>query len=177
MTLLEIKKEASKRDLHFFLKTFWNTFETEKFSDNWHLEYLCEVFMWNVRTHLPDYILRDWMGDEDFEERLELLKGINLQNIRTTSKYDKVPKYLNINIAPRSSKSSIFNIVGPTWLFTHSPIKVLSISHKRELSTAMNAGRQALLSSDLYRQMFPEIALTTNTTQKLVGLTMDKCHR
>lgn len=174
---LDLKRELVKRSLYEFLKEFWHTFETEKYEDNWHIEYLCETFMWNVRVHLPEYILKDWMSDDDFTKRLETLNAFcaennttfNIQNIRKTAIMDKKPKYLNINIAPRSSKSSIYNIAGGTWLFSLTPVKVLSISHNRELSTQMNSGRQKILSSELYKELFPDVQLVTNTTQKLIG--------
>lgn len=169
MNLLDIKRELCKRSLYEFVLEFWSTYETVKLETPWFVEYYCELFMWNVRHWLPDYMLDEWIGDEAFYEKMAEVEGFNVKNLRTTSLRDKSPRHLNINIAPRHMKSSIFNILGPVWLFTLSPVKVASVSHKRDLSSEMNINRQKIIRSEKYKEMFPERTLITDSSTKLVG--------
>lgn len=38
---LAITRELNNRSLYHFLQYFWNVYTTQKFSPNWHIEYLC----------------------------------------------------------------------------------------------------------------------------------------
>ena len=37
-----LQSEYCRRNFHFFLRTFWDVINTEPFTDNWHIKYLCD---------------------------------------------------------------------------------------------------------------------------------------
>ena len=37
-----LEAEYCRRNFHYFLRAFWHVINTEKFTDNWHIKYLCD---------------------------------------------------------------------------------------------------------------------------------------
>ena len=163
ISLDSIRRELYRKSLYEFLKAFWNTVEGGKLIDSWLIEYLCECFMWAVRDWLPDDIKWEWLSEDEFAKVYQPeYKTIRIPHVQSG-------KYLNINMPPRHIKSLVFNVFGPTWLFTIRPVKVASVSHTRGLSAEMNRNRQKIIKSQLYQKYFPEIWLTKDQGELMEG--------
>lgn len=160
-----IERKLARESLIDFVKIFWGSVETVEMDAPWIIEYFCECFMWTVRQFLPDDIKRHWIPDNEFNK---ILKP-EYKNIRMFPINSRTIKHFNINIPPRHSKSLIFNVFGPTWLFTLFPVKAASVSYNQTLSSEMNQKRQRILSSEKYGRLFPEIILTQNQMTKIIG--------
>lgn len=62
---------------------------------------------------------------------------------------------LDINIAPRTIKSLLINIVFPSWIWTKQPQKkIITASYAASLSIGFNIRRRALIKSDWYNSMW-----------------------
>ena len=72
-----------------------------------------------------------------------------------------------IAVPPRHTKSMIFNVFGPVWLWINHPIKAVSISHTGQLATQMNSKRYAIINSEKFRELFSDIVLVTNSASFL----------
>lgn len=147
-------KELYRRSLYEFVKAFWNTCDPSKFIGGDLIEYYCEVFQ---------YMCRNWT--EDYTEANISLPSLNddidIIDVRS-SKHN-----LCLNVPPRHTKSMIFNVFGPVWLWINYPVKVASISHTSGLATQMNSKRYNIINSDMFKELFPEIKLITNTKSYL----------
>lgn len=65
-------------------------------------------------------------------------------------------KNLDINIAPRTIKSLLVNIVYPCWVWTTEPWhKFISASYSDSLSVYFNIKRRELIMSDFYQNQWP----------------------
>lgn len=75
---------------------------------------------------------------------------------------------LDINIAPRSLKSLIFNVLFPCWVWTKAPSKkFISGSRSYDLANNFNIKRRHLIESDQYRNYWPlELKDDMNTVKK-----------
>lgn len=137
MTLLQRKiyKEIYRKSLYDFVKDFWDTCDSDKFIDGKLIEYYCEVFQ---------YMVRPWIGYTPVEVKNlpSLSEEIEIIDVRQNK------NKINLNVPPRHTKSKIFNVFGPTWLWTFYPAKVVSISHTGGLSTKMNLQRQMIINSE-----------------------------
>lgn len=163
ISLNQIKRELYRRDLYQFVRAFWHTVEGAPLIEAWVLDFFCNSFMWIVRDWLPDDLKSEWLTDEEYAANWPL----GGQSVRLPG--DHQARNLNINIPPRHSKSLIFNVFGPAWLFTITSVKVASVSHTRGLSSAMNRNRQKIINSPLYKELFPEIWLTKDQGDTLEG--------
>ena len=145
-------KELYRRSLHDFVKDFWHTCDPSKFIDGQLIEYYCEVF---------EYFCRKWTGEKPVEEvDLSFVEKDDLiVDIRQGDKQN-----LCINMPPRHTKTMIFDVMGPVWLWLSYPIKAISISHTNGLSTEVNSKRHKLINSEEFNEIFgEEIRLTSNS--------------
>lgn len=151
MTELEklLYKELYRKSFYSFVKDFWSTCEPAKMVDGNIIKIYCECFQ---------YMCRSWV---DYTEKEVILPkktdNADIIDIRQNK------KNLCLMVPPRHSKSLIFNVLGPTWLWCFHPIKVASISHTAGLAAQMNAKRQMIVNSDRFKEIFPEIHLVANT--------------
>ena len=75
-----------------------------------------------------------------------------------------VKKRVIVNIAPRHGKSELISYLAPAWFLGNYPQKkIIMASHTADL--AVNFGRRVrnLVSSDLYRDIFPSIELQADS--------------
>lgn len=137
----KIYKEIYRKSLYDFVKDFWKECEPENFIDGKLIQFYCETFQ---------YMVRDWIGYTPVEVKdlPSLSDDIDIIDIRQNK------SKININVPPRHTKSMIFNVLGPTWLWSFYPIKVVSISHTGRLSTRMNIKRQNIINSERYQEIF-----------------------
>lgn len=157
MTELErlLHRELYRKSLYDFVKDFWNTCDPSKFVDGFLVQFYCEAFQ---------YMCRAWTGYN--EKQIIIPKhndDVDIIDIRTNK------SNININVPPRHSKSMIFNVMGPVWLWLSTPIKAASVSHTTSLAGEMNAKRIKILNSEKFKYFFSdEVWLDTNARGKLV---------
>lgn len=150
-------KELCTRSLYDFVKLFWNTADPSNFVDGKLIKYYCEVFQ---------YMCRRWTGYKEVEIMLpEKTDDVEIIDIRQ----DK--NNICINVPPRHTKSMIFNVFGPVWLWLSHPVKAVSISHTGGLASEMNSKRYSIINSELFKEVFgDEILLLSNTSSYLKDL-------
>ena len=146
-----LRRELYKKSFYEFVKTFWQYADPSKFVDSDLVEYYCEVFQ---------YMARSWWNYQEIEIDTKRLKG-KIIDVRE-NKHN-----LNLVVPPRHSKSMIFNVLGPIWLWLLAPIKAVSVSHTGQLASQMNSKRHQVINSPLFREIFQEIQLVTNSTSFL----------
>lgn len=157
MTELErlLYKQLYRKSFYEFVKAFWETCDPSKFVDGKLIQFYCECFQ---------YKCKPWIGYNYVDIKLPTLEDDDeLIDIRT----DKMN--VNINVPPRHTKSMIFNVFGPVWLWLTAPIKAASVSHTNGLAGSMNAKRIKILNSEKFKYFFKdEVWLDTNARGKLV---------
>lgn len=142
-------RELYRKSFYEFVKAFWNTAEPAKFVDGKLIQCYCEIFQ---------YMCREWVGYTDIPITLPKKTEDNeIIDIRQ-NKHN-----LCLMVPPRHTKSLIFNVFGPVWLWLSHPIKAVSISHTGALAGKMNVGRYNIINSDKFKFFFPDIYITTNT--------------
>lgn len=78
-------------------------------------------------------------------------------------------KNLDINIAPRTIKSLMVNIVYPCWVWTTDPShKFISASYSDSLSVYFNIKRRELVKSDFFQSFWPIGIKEDIDTQRLI---------
>lgn len=156
MDLIEkaLRRTLYRKSFYEFVKAFWNIADPSKFVDGWLIQYYCETFQ---------YMCKGWVGyDAPKIDIPEIGPETELIDVRQNK------QNLCLMVPPRHTKSMIFNVFGPTWLWLSAPIKAASVSHTGGLATQMNTKRHRILNSDLFRELFPEIELVTNAKGQLV---------
>lgn len=146
-------RELYKKSLYEFVKAFWNTADPSKFVDGQLVQFYCETFQ---------YMCRKWVHCDEPKINLPEVNGdIDIIDVRQNK------RNININVPPRHSKSMIFNVLGPVWLWLNKAIKAVSISHTEGLASKMNTGRKKVINSDKFKYFFPEIKLEANSNVML----------
>lgn len=153
MSMSELQKllyrELYRKSFYEFVKGFWNTADPSKFVDAPLLQYYCEVFQ---------YMCKDWVGYEEVDIKVPTQSDdIVVIDVRQNK------KNLCLMVPPRHTKSMIFNVFGPVWLWLSYPIKAVSISHTGALAGQMNSKRYAIINSEKFKTFFPEITLAVNS--------------
>lgn len=142
-------REMYRKSLYDFVKDFWNTCDPSKFVAGKLIQYYCEVFQYFCRKWITydetNIVLPEKRSDEEI---VDIRQG--KQN-------------LCLNVPPRHTKSMIFNVFGPVWLWLSAPIKAVSISHTGGLAGEMNSKRYMIINSEKFKEMFDDIALVANT--------------
>jgi predicted phage terminase large subunit-like protein len=78
-------------------------------------------------------------------------------------------KRLIINLPPRFLKSIISSIAFPTFVLGHDPTKrIIVVSYGLELAIKLANGSRTIMSSDLYKGIFPRTRLARNTECEIV---------
>lgn len=134
-----------------FVKDFWNEADPAEFVDGDLIQYYCEVFQ---------YMSRMWVGYEPVDVDYSHLEG-EVIDVRE----DK--NNICLMVPPRHSKSMIFNVMGPVWLWLSHPIKAVSVSHTGALAAQMNTKRQRIINSEKFRALFDDVKIATNTTTNI----------
>lgn len=135
-----------KKSFYDFYKGFWHVADPHPYTDGRIIQFFCEVFQ---------YMCKPWIGytkpKADLSEALSK-KDCDIIDIRDMDK-DR----LCLNMPPRHSKSMIFNVIGPVWLWSYYPIKAVSISHTGDLAKTMNETRYAIVNSELYKMLYNHV--------------------
>ena len=146
-------RELYRKSLYDFVKDFWNTADPSKFVDGKLIKYYCEVFQ---------YFCRKWIG---YDEEDVILPEKKEDELIVDIRQGK--QNLCLNVPPRHTKSMIFNVFGPVWLWLSAPIKAVSISHTGGLAGEMNSKRYMIINSDKFKFFFSDIFLVSNTSSFL----------
>lgn len=133
-------KELYKKSCYEFVKEFWSEADPAPFIDGKLVQFYCEAFQ---------YKCRPWIPCEVEEVKLPELKSDDVVIDVRENKQN-----LNINVPPRHSKSMIFNVLGPVWLWINAPIKAASISHTGGLASQMNKKRMRVINSEKFKFFF-----------------------
>lgn len=142
-------RELYRKSFYDFVKGFWNTADPSKFIDGKLIKCYCEIFQ---------YMCRDWVGYEEIDIDVPAKTEDNeIIDVRQGK------RNLCLMVPPRHTKSMIFNVFGPVWLWISYPIKAVSISHTGGLAGQMNSKRYAIINSEKFKLFFPDIYLLTNT--------------
>lgn len=154
MTELEriLHRQLYRKSFYDFVKDFWNTADPSKFIDGKIVQFYCEVFQ---------YMCRRWVGYEEIEVDTSQLSG-TIIDVRQ----DK--NNICIMVPPRHSKSMVFNVMGPVWLWLSYPIKAVSISHTGGLASSMNSKRHKIINSKEFKELFTDIHIDTNSASMIV---------
>ena len=146
-------RELYRKSFYEFVKAFWNTADPSKFIDSKLIQCYCEIFQ---------YMCRSWVDYEEIDIKVPVKTEENeVIDIRQNK------KNLCLMVPPRHTKSMIFNVFGPVWLWLSYPIKAVSISHTGALAGQMNSKRYSIINSEKFQSFFPEIKLITNSTSFL----------
>lgn len=152
--LRRLYRELYRKSFYEFVKAFWNTAEPAKFVDGKLIQCYCEIFQ---------YMCKDWVGydnvDIDVPAKTEDNEIIDVRQGK---------RNLCVMVPPRHTKSKIFNVFGPVWLWISNPIKAVSISHTGALAGKMNADRYNIVNSEKFKFFFPEIVIITNTKSAII---------
>lgn len=136
-----LRKTLYKKSLYEFVKAFWSECDPAPFVDGKLIQFYCETFQYKCRpwvdvAKLPVIVLP------------KLKEGDVVIDVR------QAKQNLNINVPPRHTKSMIFNVIGPVWLWVNEPIKVASISHTGGLAGQMNKKRFKIINSEKFKYFF-----------------------
>lgn len=135
-----LRKELYKRSFYDFARDFWHCADPSVFIDGKVVQFFCETFQ---------YFCRDWVGYEEIEIDVpQQTDDVDVIDVRQSK------KNLNINIPPRHSKSMIFNVMGPTWLWTFYPITAVTVSHTTGLASDANSKRAKLIHSYEFQELY-----------------------
>ena len=153
MTELErrLYRELYRKSFYDFVKDFWCTADPSKFVDGKLIKVYCETFQ---------YMCRSWVGYDPVNIVVpQATEDVEIIDVRQ-NKHN-----LCLMVPPRHTKSMIFNVFGPVWLWISHPIKAVSISHTGGLAGQMNSKRYAIINSEKFQYFFgDEIYLLANTS-------------
>lgn len=150
----KLYKELYKKSFYDFVKDFWECWESKPFIDGFLIQFYCETFQYYCRNWIK-YTPREIIIPEEYKDYKVIDCRVNKRN-------------LNLNVPPRHTKSTIFNVAGPVWLWLTYPIEAASISHTFDLSKEMNGKRQKLINSEKFQFFFgTDFYLISNTVDCL----------
>ncbi|XWT55867.1 hypothetical protein V2P50_03170 [Mesomycoplasma hyorhinis] len=142
-------RATCRRSFYEFVKYFWSHAFSSKFEKNDLIEYYCELFQYMTR--------KLWISNYNHIN----IDTDNVIEIREST------KNLNLVVPPNHSKTIIFNVFGPLWLWTIAPIKAISIAHNKSLALQIQSKWESIINSLPFQRSFYDIKLTANSTTVL----------
>ena len=133
-------RELYRKSCYEFVKAFWSEADPAPFIDGKLVQFYCEAFQYKCRPWIPCEIVD--------------VKLPNLKEDDVVIDVRENKQNLNINVPPRHSKSMIFNVLGPVWLWINAPIKAASVSHTGSLAGQMNKKRMRVINSEKFKFFF-----------------------
>lgn len=148
-SLDKIQAELCRRSFFYFVQQFWHVIIPEKPVWNWHIKTLCDDLQ-PVLERICTYQIG------------KTVDGKPILKDRETKLFDEI-----INIPPGTSKSTIYTIMAPAWIWTKdATIRVLTSSYSASLSTDHSLKSRDIIKSDNYLKWFPEISIKTDQDNK-----------
>lgn len=154
LEILEAKldKQNAKKfreSFYYFVQQFWHIVSPEKPVWNWHIKALCDDLQIAMMRICQFAIGVDLNGDNIIKEREDKI-------------YDEV-----INVPPGTSKSTIFTIMAPAWIWTVDPtIRVITASYSSTLSVQHSIKSRDIIRSDNYLKWFPNVKIKVDEDNK-----------
>ena len=133
-------RELYRKSCYEFVKAFWSEADPAPFIDGKLVQFYCEAFQYKCRPWIPCEVAD--------------IKLPNLKEDDVVIDVRENKQNLNINVPPRHSKSMIFNVLGPVWLWINAPIKAASVSHTGSLAGQMNKKRMRVINSEKFKFFF-----------------------
>lgn len=146
---LILHRELYRKSFYDFVKAFWSTADPAKLVDGALIKCYCEIFQ---------YMCKPWIGYNNIA--IAVPPPVDNEIIIDVR---QGKKNLCLMVPPRHTKSMIFNVFGPVWLWLSAPVLAVSISHTGGLAGKMNSKRHAIINSEKFKLFFPEIVLTANS--------------
>ena len=79
-------------------------------------------------------------------------------------------KRLIVNMPPRHTKSEFASFLFPSWLVGNNPkLKIIQTTHNTELAERFGRKMKNLIDSDMYKQVFDEVAISADSKAAGVG--------
>lgn len=151
-------RQLLKSSFYEFVKYFWSDSDPAKFVDGKLVKFYCEIAQYFSRWWAPYVPIKI----DNIPKQTDKLRVIDVRE-------DK-KRNININVPPRHSKSQIFNVMLPVWIWLSYPIKAASVSHTTSLAAEMNTKRYRILNSEHWKELYDgKIELVTNTKGRLVN--------
>ena len=73
-------------------------------------------------------------------------------------------KRLIVNMPPRHTKSEFASFLFPSWLVGNNPkLKIIQTTHNTELAVRFGRKMKNLIDSDIYKQVFNEVAISADS--------------
>ena len=143
-----LRKELYKRSLYDFVRDFWHCADPSQFVDGHVVQFFCETFQ---------YFCRKWVGYEEIDIQVPKIDdNTDVIDVRQSK------QNLNINIPPRHTKTMIFNVFGPTWLWLFYPIIATTVSHTTALANDAHSKRAKLIHSPEFQELYGDIIHLTS---------------
>lgn len=145
------KKHAKrcKESFYYFVQQFWPVVTPEKPVWNWHIKAICDDLQIAMLRLCRYQIGIDEENKPIFKEREEKI-------------YDEIA-----NVPPGTSKSTIFTVMAPAWIWTIDPtIRTLTASYSASLSVQHAIKSRDVIRSDNYLKWFPEVSIKVDEDNK-----------
>lgn len=139
-----------RESFYYFVQQFWNVISPEKPVWNWHIKALCDDIQ------IAALRICQIQNGEDDKGNPIIIKD------REEKVYDEI-----INIPPGTSKSTIFTVMLPAWIWTiDATIRTLTASYSASLSVQHSIKSRDIIKSDNYLKWFPEVAIKSDQDNK-----------
>lgn len=74
---------------------------------------------------------------------------------------------LVVNVPPGTTKSTIFSVMGPAWIWTRMPTaRVMCASHTYSLGQDLQVKCRSIVQSELYQRLFPDVKIKEDQNTK-----------
>lgn len=149
INLNRVRAELCKRSLFYFLKEFWEVFNTTPYVHNWHIEYLCD----EVQLVIDKYILERPPHIDPDKWYKGILDAISLNTI--------------INVPPGTTKSSIISRAAPAFIWANNDhISVLGATIDDKNATEFATTTRDIIQSEKFQLYFPNVQIRRDVSAK-----------
>lgn len=136
--------ERCRRKLSKFVREFWSTIIAEPIVWEPHMDVLCD----EVQAVFELVFLEN-----------KNRKGVNYLNSIPNYRAPKANDLI-INIPPGTTKSTIVTVMAPAWAWTRdASLRIITASYSDALATEHSTKSRDIITSDRYRNFFPEVEI------------------
>lgn len=138
MDWYEMEAVRCRRKLARFIRTFWHLVVSEELVWEPHMGVLAD----EVQAIFEQTFARPDPADPT-------------KKIRLPKEHDLI-----INIPPGTTKSTIVTIMAPAWAWTRDEtLRIITASYSSDLATEHSQKSRDIITSDLYRRLFPHVRI------------------
>lgn len=147
--LHEIEAEICRRTLFDFVKEFWQTINTNEYTHNWHIEYLCD----EVQLIIDKYVLNRKPHIKPDKWYSGMLDDIRKDGI--------------FNVPPGSTKSTIITRMACAWLWANDDSKtIITSTIDSKNATEFSTTTRDILQSEKFRLFYPNVKIRRDVSAK-----------